>query len=163
MRVTTIVAAAGLGATGMYLLDPERGNARRATLRDRTMHAVRRGWRWTRGATTGLRDHIRGLLADWHARRVEDRPSDTVLVERVRSEMGHFIRHPHKVSVTADTGWVRLAGYVLPDEKDALVSAIRNVPGVFGLEDHLEERGWLESQLESMTPPTPANAPPAGG
>ena len=163
MRIATIVAAAGLGAAGMYLLDPERGNARRCTLRDRTMHATRRSWRWTRGATTGVLDHTRGLLVEYLARTLSVRPSDTVLVERVRSELGHIIRHPHMVSVTADAGWVRLSGNVLPDEKEELVTAIARVPGVFGLEDHLEEYGWIETQLDSATSSTTGSAQPASG
>src|SRR5579859_5821653 len=163
MRMTTILAAAGLGAAGMYLLDPERGNARRCMLRDRTINATRRSWRRTRGATTSVLDHTRGRLVEFLARMLSVRPSDTVLVERVRAEMGHIIRHPHMVSVTADAGWVRLAGNVLPDEKEELVTAIAKVPGVFGLEDHLEEHGWVETQLDSVTVPTTGSAQPARG
>jgi hypothetical protein len=68
------VAAAGLGAAGMYLLDPERGNARRCMLRDRTMHATRRSWRWTHGATTSVLDRTRGLLVEYFAKMLSVRP-----------------------------------------------------------------------------------------
>jgi hypothetical protein len=105
-----------------------------------------------------LRNRIRGVLAEWQARVANERPSDKVLVERVRSEMGHIIRHPHKVRVTADAGWVQLSGYVLLDEKEALINAIRDVPGVFGLEEHLEELDGLDMQLETLGPRTPGSA-----
>jgi hypothetical protein len=74
------------------------------------------------------------------------RPSDDVLVERVRSEMGHVIRHPHRVLVIADAGWIELRGDVLPDEKEALIGVIKSIPGVFGVQDHLEEHGWIDAQ-----------------
>ncbi len=74
------------------------------------------------------------------------RPSDDVLEKRVRAEMGHVIRHPHKVVVTADAGWVELRGDVLPDEKEELLTVIEGIPGVFGVQDHLEEHGWIDAK-----------------
>jgi hypothetical protein len=78
-----------------------------------------------------------------------ERPSDDLLVERVRSEMGHVVRHPRRLSVTADAGWIGLRGDILPDEKDALIDTIKNIPGVFGIDDHLEEHGWIDARRVS--------------
>jgi hypothetical protein len=60
--------------------------------------------------------------------------------------MGHVIRHPHRVFVIADAGWIGLRGDVLPDEKEALIAAIKRIPGVFGVEDNLKEHGWIDAQ-----------------
>ncbi len=157
MRIRTIATAA-LGAVVMYLLDPDRGNGRRIALRNRTAHAARRGWRWMRNATMDGLHRTRGVLVEWRARILWERPSDRVLVERVRSEIGHTIRHPHTVSVTVDGGRIRLRGSVLPDEREAIVAAIKNVPGVLGIEDDLEERGGLEAPLTSTTQSPAASA-----
>ena len=149
MRTIRIISVAAIGAALMYLLDPDRGFARRATVRERTMHAARIARRRTCHAITGAVNHTRGLVAECQARIINDRSSDEVLVKRVRSDMGHVVRHPHQVSVTADGGWIRLAGSVLPAEKEALVNTIREVPGVSGIEDRLDEHGWLYGQAVS--------------
>ncbi len=146
MRRMCMICAAGIGAAFMYLIDPDRGNARRAVLRDRTVHVVRSSWQWTRNSCVDVANHGRGLLAELRAQMASERPSDEVLVARVRSAMGHVIRHPHRVSVTADTGWIELRGDVLPGEREALLSVIKSMPGVFGVEDHLEEHGWIDAQ-----------------
>ncbi|HEX8967444.1 MAG TPA: BON domain-containing protein [Chloroflexota bacterium] len=153
MRMIRMLAAGvAAGAAVMYLADPDRGHARRAALRDRTMRVARRGWRWTRNATLDTFNHASGLLAEARARTTCERAPDAVLVERVRSEMGHVIDHSHRVQVTADAGWIQLRGTVLPNEKQALVAAVRNVPGVFGIEDHLDEHVWLEELVDSERP-----------
>src|SRR5579864_4096933 len=109
----SMIAAAVAGAALMYLIDPDRGNARRALVRDRTLHVARSGWRWTRNSAVDVANHARGLMAELRGNMWTVRPSDDVLVERVRSEMGHVIRHPHRVVVTADAGWIELRGDVL--------------------------------------------------
>ncbi len=146
MRRIGMISAAAAGAALMYLMDPDRGNARRAVVRDRTLHLARSGWRWTRNSAADAANHAGGLVAELRASMWTMRPSDEVLVERVRSEMGHVIRHPHRVVVTADAGWIDLGGDVLPDEKEALIGVIKKIPGVFGVQDHLEEHGWIDGQ-----------------
>jgi BON domain len=158
MRRTRTIVAVGVGAVLMYLLDPDRGKVRRASVRDRTMHAARLAGRWTRNLTLDVLNHTRGLIAESWARMLWQRPSDPVLVERVRSELGRVVRHPHRVNVTADTGWIRLSGDVLPDERESLVTAIRNIPGVLGVDDILDERGWVDAQPEPQDRPAAASA-----
>jgi hypothetical protein len=141
-----LISAAAAGAALMYLIDPDRGNARRTLLRDRTLHIARSGWRWTRNSAVDAANHAGGLVAELRASMWTVRPSDDVLVKRVRSQMGRIIRHPHKVVVTADAGWIELRGDVLPDEKEALIGVIKSIPGVFGVQDHLEEHGWIDTK-----------------
>jgi hypothetical protein len=47
------------------------------------------------------------------------------------------------VRVTADAGWIDLSGSVLPGEAQKLVRAVSHVNGVLGVDDHLDEHGWL--------------------
>ncbi len=86
-------------------------------------------------------------------------PSDVVLIERVRSEMGHVIRYPHKVTVMAEAGVIHLSGVVLVDEKEALLRSISRVPGVLGVRDSLEERNFLDVALDSTAAPATVSAP----
>jgi len=157
-RVGLLVSAA-VGAILMYLLDPDRGTVRRATLRDRTVHAGRLGWRWIRNSSEDVMNRMRGMVVESRARMLWQRPSDAVLIERVRSEMGHVIRYPHKVTVTAEAGVIYLSGVVLVDEKEALIRSISRVPGVLGIRDSLEERNSLDVALNSTAPPASVSAP----
>jgi hypothetical protein len=157
-RVGLFVSAA-VGAVLMYLLDPDRGIVRRTTLRDRTLHAGRLGWRWIRNSSVDVMNRMRGMVVESRARMLWQRPSDTVLIERVRSEMGHVIRYPHKVTVTAEAGVIHLSGVVLVDEKGALLAAINRVPGVLGIRDSLEERNSLDVALDPTAQAAPVSAP----
>ena len=143
------MSAALAGALLMYLTDPDRGTARRAVVRDRSLHLMRLGWRWAHNTALGVANHTRGLVAERRASMCTVRPSDDVLAERVRSELGHVIRHPRRVLVKADAGWIELRGQVLSDEKEALVGAIKRIPGVFGVEEHLDEHGWMNGPVVS--------------
>ncbi len=157
-RVGLLVSAA-IGAVLMYLLDPDRGIVRRTTLRDRTVHAGRLGWRWIRNSSVDVMNRTRGMVVESRARMLWQRPSDVVLIERVRSEMGHVIRYPHKVTVMAEAGVIHLSGVVLVDEKEALLRSISRVPGVLGVRDSLEERNFLDVALDSTAAPATVSAP----
>jgi osmotically-inducible protein OsmY len=50
------------------------------------------------------------------------------------------------VTVSADAGWIELRGDVLPDEKEAIIGAVKHIPGVFGVQDQLSEHGWINGQ-----------------
>jgi hypothetical protein len=127
----------------MYLLDPDRGHGRRLGLRRRGAYVRRRVLAWTRRHGRGLLNRTRGLVAETRTRTSFCWPSDDVLEARVRAAMGHTIRHPHQVCVTADAGWLEARGSVLPGETELLLAAIRRVPGVLGVDDHLDEHGWI--------------------
>lgn len=143
MRVISVLAAAGAGAAGMYLCDPVLGRARRTALRDRTRHGMRVTHRWLLTETLSVRNHAAGYVAEHRPALIVEQPPDEVLVERIRSEMGHVLRHAHRVTVTARAGWVELRGHVLVGERRALMDAVRKVPGVHGIDDYLDEHGWV--------------------
>jgi len=139
-KTTALIAGLGaaLGAGVMYLLDPSHGRRRRAIARDKAKHygsktgeAVQRtsrdAWNRTRGAAIETRKRIQG----------EEIP-DGVLVDRVRSEMGHVIEHPAAVLVTSSGGHVTLSGAVRSGEVERLLERISEVPGVLGVDNRLD-------------------------
>src|SRR5437867_2211648 len=105
-RGLPVATGIGLGAALMYLLDPDRGNRRRAHWRDQAVHA----WNRTADALgTTARDaghRARGLAAETGARLRDEDVPDEVLVKRVRARMGRVVSHPRAVQVAADQGRV---------------------------------------------------------
>jgi osmotically-inducible protein OsmY len=55
---------------------------------------------------------------------------DGVLVDRVRSQLGHIVAHPGTIQVTAQNGKVTLSGPIRANEVDNLLSCVRHVNGV---------------------------------
>jgi len=133
-----VVGAFGLGVATMYFLDPGRGARRRAILRDKVLHALRK----TEDAaeTTGrdLRNRAQGFAAEIRGRFDPADADDDVLVARVRAAMGRAISHPSAIEVTASDGLVTLSGPVLAREVDELRSCVRAVRGVRDVVDQLE-------------------------
>jgi osmotically-inducible protein OsmY len=75
-----------------------------------------------------------------------ERVPDTVVVERVRSRIGHVVSHPGAIEVTVQNGRVTLSGPALARELDPLLSDLAHVRGVTGVENKLdihEEPGSL--------------------
>ena len=106
----------GLGAGAYFLFEPSGGPRRRRMLGDRAQ----------------------GLAAQTKARFRHEKVEDAVLVERVRSKMGHVVTNAHPLEVEADQGVVTLRGPVPPAEAEALLAVTRAVPGVASVEDQLE-------------------------
>jgi hypothetical protein len=142
MRAISVLGAAITGAVGMYFLDPVLGRGRRGVARDKLHHALRLTYRCLADATSNVRNRAGGYIAEHRPLLVTEHPSDDVLVARVRSEMGHTLRHAHRVTVTASAGWIQLRGPVLIGEREPLMEAVRKVPGVEGIDDYLDEHGW---------------------
>lgn len=138
-RSTALVAglAAALGAGVMYLLDPADGRRRRALARDKMNRYGRQAGR--AGARTGrdLWNRTRGTAYETSKRLRRERVPDGVLVDRVRSEMGHVVHDPTSVTVTCRGGQVTLAGEVRDEEISRLLERVASTPGVSGVENQL--------------------------
>ena len=121
--LASLIAAAGLGALAMYVLDPQSGRRRVARAR-RLAHeagdAAGTGWR-------DLRDRV---SADVRQRLHRDTPTDRALEQRVRDELGRWVTHPHAARVRARDGAVVLSGCVLAAERAQLQRAVEGVKGV---------------------------------
>jgi uncharacterized membrane protein len=133
-----IVGAFGLGVALMYFLDPGRGARRRALVRDKAMHLLRRTEDAAETAARDLRNRARGLAHEVRGRFEGDDVDDDVLVARVRAEMGRVVSHPSSISATAADGRVTLSGPIVAGEADDLLSRTRSVRGVRDVVDQLQ-------------------------
>jgi uncharacterized membrane protein len=136
--LTLLIGGIGLGTGLMYLLDPDRGRRRRASLRDRALHTAHSVENWSETTARDVRNRAQGVAAEARARFVREEISDEVMVARVRSAMGRVVSHPHAVQVRADGGRIILAGPVLAEEADRLIATVTRVRGVRGVESRLE-------------------------
>jgi hypothetical protein len=132
------IAPLVLGATAMYLFDPDRGNRRRALIRDAAVRASRKTRDGMAALGCDLRNRGAGAVAEvrgWF----EERPGDDrVMVERVRAELGRVSSHPGAIDVFASGGRIALSGPVLASEHAGICRAIGRVRGVETVIDNLE-------------------------
>jgi hypothetical protein len=132
-----ITHGVALGAGLMFLLDPRRGGARRAYVRDKSVRASHELEDAARVGARDLAHRIEGAIA--RLLTPDDPVIEDVLVARVRARLGHVCSHPHAVQVNAKgDGWIELKGPVLADEKQHVLSAIGHVRGVEEIDDDLE-------------------------
>lgn len=148
----------GAGAGLMYLLDPDRGRRRRAVLRDKFTSGVVQTGHGFGKALRDARNRAQGAVAV--ARSVMHRSecsSDSVLAARVRAKLGRVAAHPHAIQVSAHNGTAMLEGPALVEEMNRVVSAVRSVPGVHHVENHLAP--YLSAaeipSLQGKVPPEP--------
>lgn len=133
-----LVAAAGLGALLMYLLDPQLGRRRTALLRDQATHLGQRARSLSRLGQRDLSNRTHGMVARWRSKADHSTPGDEVLVGRVRARIGRLVSHPHAVQVSAHEGVVTLEGPLLRSEEAELVAGVRAVRGVQRIDNRLE-------------------------
>lgn len=150
MRLGSLLAGLGLGAGLMYLLDPDRGQRRRAMLRDQAVHYRLSGTDVVGKRSRHLRNRAKGALAELRRDRRSE-VSDDLLVARVRSKMGLVVSRPRAIEVSAENGRVMLSGPVAVNEVDRLLQTVSNVPGVEIVENWLEE---YEDAAEPSTRPS---------
>ena len=129
---------AGLGAAGMYLLDPTWGARRRGVVRDKLVHGASKSSAGAGAAARDMAHRMEGLLAETRARLRREEVSDAVLEARVRSALGRACSHPHAIEVTAREGRVTLRGPVLSAEANKLVTSVRSVRGVAEVVDETD-------------------------
>src|SRR5207245_245605 len=133
-----VLSGMGVGAGLMYFLDPDRGNRRRALVRDKMVHLLHESGDAMGTISHDLGHRTAGLAAETRSRFRREDVSDAVLVERVRSKIGRVISHPRSVEITAAEGHVTLSGPILAREVDDLLAAVASVRGVRGVENRLE-------------------------
>lgn len=144
-----LIGGVGLGAGLMYLLDLDRGRRRRAVARDRLRHAARRAGHTLDVTRRRVLNRARGLVAELRCGYSEEQVADDVLVARIRSEMGHVVRHPHSIDVTAQRGLVVLRGLIGADEVQSLIKRVASVRGVARVENQLQVRDRADSVADS--------------
>ena len=127
----------GVGATTMFLLDPDRGRRRRALIRDKAVRAGRRTWNAADVTARDVSQRAAGLTASARALFETEAPDDRVLCARVRSELGRIASHPRAIAVQARAGTVTLAGDALASEIPSIVACVESVRGVAEVDNHL--------------------------
>lgn len=120
----------GIGALGMYFLDPDRGRRRRVVLSDSLVHCRYESRRFFGRFRRDLRNRAEGTLAETKRLFVHEGVSDDVLRDRIRSAIGRTISHPHAVKVQCRDGVVELSGVVLAREVERLRWEIESIRGV---------------------------------
>jgi osmotically-inducible protein OsmY len=141
----SLIGGIGLGAALMYILDPDRGNRRRALMRDKMARAANKMGDAIETSARDISHRARGTIAETKNLLVNDEPSDDVLVARVRSKMGRFVSHPHAIKVTAAGGRVMLEGPILEDEVANLLKGVSGVRGVKSVKNKLETHKEAEN------------------
>jgi hypothetical protein len=124
------IVGAGAGAVTEYLLDPDRGRARRARLRDKTTHAAHEVNDGLGDVSRDFSNRGRGVAAAARYRVTGRSTDDAVLHDRVRAELGRHVSHPHAIQVRVDDRTVMLTGDVLAGEDRRAYRAIKHIPGV---------------------------------
>jgi osmotically-inducible protein OsmY len=134
-----LLTGLGIGAGLMFFLDPERGRRRRALVRDQFVHSARVGGDAAGATRRDLMHRATGVAA--RLRDVTGRApvNDTVLVERVRAQLGRAVTHPRAIDVEAHAGVVTLRGPVLRDEVPRLLRSVGRVRGVREVVNVLDE------------------------
>jgi len=134
-----MLGCTGLGASMMYTLDPRLGRRRRALVRDKAQAYWRRTGKFLSQTTRNARQRTYGLIAEAQTQlRGADVPEDTVLVARVRAQIGHVVSQAGAVIVTAHQGHITLSGSIAAHEVEKLLSAAAAVAGVMAVVNHLE-------------------------
>lgn len=155
-----------VGAGLMFLLDPRRGNARRAMVRQQSVRAAHEVENAFGIGKRDLEHRARGIASLAFGKRRPVAVPDDVLVARVRSRLGRVCSHPHVVEVASKgAGVVELKGPVLRSDLDRTLAGVARVRGVRAIDDDLDvhdvaditalrgnDRRW--GQGRSLTPAT---------
>lgn len=152
----SLLGGAGLGAGLMYLLDPERGDRRRALARDQVVRLMRVTGDAIEPTARDMANRARGLVAETTSLVGSGEVSDAVLEQRVRSRVGRYVSHPGAIEVSADQGNVILRGPVLTHEVKRLISAVAATKGVKHMENQLDQHdqpGNIPGLQGGSTPP----------
>lgn len=131
----------GLGGALMYVLDPDRGNRRRALVRDQAIHLGKQVQGLAGEAGRRSRYYsgkLQGGMATTRSRLGSEQVDDHVLVERVRAAMGRAVSHPRAIAISAREGHVVLSGPVLARDVEGLIDTVERVPGVRSIENRLD-------------------------
>jgi osmotically-inducible protein OsmY len=137
-KTWTGVGGLGVGAALMYLFDPERGNRRRALLRDKALHVAHSTGEKLDVKSRDAANRLLGLAARTKSLLKRERVPDAVVAERVRSRIGHVVSHPGSIEVAVQDGRVTLTGPALSREIEPLLCEVKHVRGVTGVENKVE-------------------------
>ena len=134
-----LLTGVGLGVGLMYFLDPDRGQRRRALVRDKLAHAATVSADAAGATSRDVANRTVGTVAQVRGAFRGRSVDDAVLTDRVRAQLGRVVSHPHAINVESADGRVTLCGPILQAEVNQLVRAVERVPGVREVVNQLEE------------------------
>lgn len=144
-RIVTGLSLLGLGAVGMYFLDPKLGSGRRAMAKDRFKHYRREASKQAQALSKNVAYKTRGFLHHAGERIIPSflqsrvpPPSDEKLKARVLSKMGRIPHHePRTFDIKAHEGCITVSGSIADGDYQRLYRALRKIPGVRRVERDL--------------------------
>ncbi|MDP8957930.1 MAG: BON domain-containing protein [Actinomycetota bacterium] len=148
-----LLIGSAIGAVVAYFLDPDRGRTRRAKTGDQAGATLRRlserGERTARRVASdaaGVVERIRKRERHYVA------PNDATLAHKVESELfGRDDVPKGSINVNAERGVVVLRGEVdQPGQIEGLEAAVREIPGVLGVENLLHLPGTPAPNKEEV-------------
>lgn len=146
-RNLDFLTGALVGAGIMYLIDPDRGERRRALVRDKFVRFGHDARWYASKQMRNANNHVRGTVAEYYARWRDSRAQipDEVLEERVRAQIGHVVSHPGALDVVATGGHVTIAGPVLRGETEKLRERLDVTRGVHDYDLRVDEHDESEN------------------
>jgi hypothetical protein len=136
------LAGAMAGAAAMYLLDPDRGRARRARMSQQLAARKRRIDRVAEKAQRDAANRAQGAAARAHGAGVFHPTDDRALEVHLHQVIEELDTETRDVTVEAVDGIVRLRGQVSSTADIArVVQAVNGVPGVHAVESFLHLPG----------------------
>lgn len=144
----TAVGCCAMGIGLMYLMDPERGRARRAWLSNTVGDFVKSTGQTFYRTGKDLNNRVTGAGSSGGTSIHPARPMQSEqLLDNVRAELARVAPANHQIDVMADVnGTVTLTGSIRPEDADIVIAAIEDVPGVILVINR------LESQPSQATP-----------
>jgi gas vesicle protein len=128
-----VIGALG-GGLAAFLLDPQRGKARRARVRDQSAAVLRRVGRQTERVGRLVGSRVSGAQQALSNRETDTLPpNDATLAEKVESELFRDPSIPKgSININAENGVVVIRGEVASEsEVSRIESAVRRIPGVW--------------------------------
>lgn len=136
------IAGFALGVALMYFLDPDSGRRRRALVREKSGRYAREARERRAALWRHARNRVHGTMATLRSRAHPDEiVEDAVLLERVRSALGHVVGDPQAVDIRVRCGTVILKGPAREDQVGELVACVESVHGVREVENRLSLAG----------------------
>ena len=136
---------AAMGAALAYLFDPEAGNRRRSTIRDRVLAFFRRTGHEAGRAGQAAKSQAYGVTqqAVHLKERSKEQPDDATLAHKVETELFRDADVPKgEINVNAENGVVYLRGQVADEGlAEALGKSARKIHGVREVENLLHTPG----------------------
>ena len=136
-RIISLIEGLSIGALAMYFYDPQRGNSRRAMVKDKLDAVYNSKLEAKNIMVKDTVNRVKGLACKTKARLSFKSPDDEKLLERIRASIGHVVSHPGALSILVESGKVRVSGPILASESEMLVDAIWSVDGVAMIEHRL--------------------------